>query len=70
MEIKTKFNEGDYAFLMRHDKVLRIKVEKIHIKVSRGLTKINYDLFSHTLQMHDVTENGLYKTKQELLDSL
>lgn len=73
MNLKTKFNVGDSVWFIYNNKVENKEIYSIDINVNSKNTVINYDISLFPEKPHATTkkpENTVYKTKQELLDSL
>ncbi len=67
MEVKTKFNIGDIVFLISNNKVSSQKVTGLAIDVEDGKVEVSYSL---TFSESKVDESKLFKTKEELINSL
>jgi hypothetical protein len=67
MEVKTKFDIDDIVFLISNNKVSSQKVTGFAIDVEDGKVEISYSLnFSDS----KIDESKLFKTKEELINSL
>lgn len=68
---KTKFSIGSEVYLMRDNKPTKVEVNKIVIEETITENKVFYDLkIDSTFTVQRVEENNIFKTKQELLNSL
>ena len=76
MTIKTRFSKGDKVYFLKGMEIKSMKIEEIRIAVTPKPTcldgeevyiKIRYIDAGH---QHDLTEDYVYKTKEELLNSL
>lgn len=67
MEVKTKFDIGDIVFLISNNKVSSQKVTGLAIDVEDGKVEVSYSL---TFSESKVDESKLFKTKEELINSL
>ena len=65
-EISTKFNLGDEVWLVAKNKVVKTLVTKVTILWEGDTHEVKYS----TLNEHDIPENRVFKTKNELLESL
>ena len=72
MIIETKFEVNDKAYLMAHNKVSKTKIIGIEIIVNEYEPSISYEIDNPdgTHRKWTVPESDLFKTKQDLLDSL
>ena len=77
MKIDSKYSLGDTVYLLYDNKVLRCTVSKIIISVTKSkfnngdYTWWNYDVDKETGgTIIDVSERRLFRTKNELLQSL
>lgn len=67
MEVKTKFDIGDIVFLISNNKVSSQKVTGLAIDVEDGKVEVSYSL---TFSESKIDESKLFKTKEELINSL
>lgn len=67
MEVKTKFEIGDVVFHISDNKIKEQKVTGVGISVSDNNTLIIYTLGPGD---EKVAEDNLYKTKEEVLNTL
>jgi len=67
MNIKTKFSPTNKAWLILNNKVKACEIRYIYITITDTSIDITYTLFAH---LGTTPESRLFKTKQELLDSL
>jgi len=80
MTIETKFNIGDKVFVLFFNKIYTVEIKHISVNVSvKGFKVPEIEIFYSADEIHDkfydrkqksFGENILFKTKQELLDSL
>ena len=70
MKIETKFNIGDEVFYMTGNKVKTGEVKSMTIKVYLNMFNEESMIILYQLIDSEVSENILFATKQELLDSL
>lgn len=76
MIIETKFNIGDRAWFMKNNKVTEVIISSISLSyVDSDSDNIIYTANdaanpTHWLDHVDIEEKTLFKSKQELLDSL
>ena len=77
MEINTKFRIDEEAFTLHSNKVIKVCVKIIHITAlisncseTDFIVKIKYNVQKENALFMDVSESGLFKTKEELLKSL
>ena len=76
MNIETKFDVGDQVFLMHDNKVTHAKIMFILISVQSQRSDnlvIKYDLITPSpdyILLKDLKESLLFKTKEDLLNSL
>ena len=72
MTIETKFNIGDEVWYMENNKVCCDTISAIHLHVYEYDRIFNYSfgLTDCTKPYIQVDESKLFRTKQELLDSL
>ena len=66
MEVNTKFNVGDKVWLVESNKVVMRIVDKLVINWEGNTVDIKYS----TNGSNDIPEHLLFKTKNELLESL
>ena len=66
MEVNTKFNVGDQVWLVESNKVVMGIVHKLVINWEGDTVDIKYS----TNGSNDIPEHLLFKTKNELLESL
>ena len=73
MKFETKFNIGEYAFIIHNNKLVAYTIDNIQVisnfDGNKGMTTINYSLSSYKETVIR-QEEELYKTKEELLNSL
>lgn len=78
MDIKTKLNAGDTAFLLHDNKVVKVRIDSIQIDITKTSLRLD-DV--HILYRFDGigadsdisgarTEPNIFATKEELLASL
>lgn len=80
MIIETKFNIGDKVFVLFFNKIYTVEIKHIGINININSFKVpKAGIYYSTDELHDKLydrkqksfgENILFKTKQELLDSL
>jgi hypothetical protein len=75
MIIETKHNINDEVWVLYDDKVLKGKIQGINLVKSKGtcpwVDGINYFIkLTGLVNNYVCNENKIFKTKQELLDSL
>jgi hypothetical protein len=76
MEFKTKFNKGDEAWYMKSNKPTQVVISAIEIfYVGTNQDRISYNATDYCnpvtwLDHTNLRENDIYKSKQELLESL
>lgn len=70
--IMTNYSPGDFVWTMFKNKPVRFKIEYIVITTHKNYTNIHYYLSENGsyVTMDKVTENNLFDTKQDLLESL
>jgi len=66
MEVNTKFNVGDQVWLVESNKVVMGLIDKLVINWEGDTVDIKYS----TNGSSDIPEHLLFKTKNELLESL
>ena len=66
MEVNTKFNIGDEVWLVDANKVVKMPVTGVVITLEGDAQEVKYSFWNH----NDIPENRLFKTKNELLESL
>ena len=66
MEVNTKFNIGDQFWMVDENKVIMKLVTGVVIALDGDSTEVKYSTWGSS----DITENLMFKTKQELLESL
>lgn len=68
MEVNTKFNIRDEVWLVDEKKVVKMIVTGLVITTTAPDSyEVKYDL---NYPLHDISESRVYKTKEELLESL
>jgi hypothetical protein len=71
MEIKTKFDLGDEAFVLYSDRVHKVVITGIETFTNRsGETVTNYNVRFAAGGETKMSENRLFETKLELFNSL
>lgn len=71
MEIKTKFDLGDEAFVLYSDRVHKVVITGIETFTNLlGETVTNYNVRFAAGGETKMSENRLFETKQELFNSL
>ncbi len=80
MTIETKFNIGDKVFVLFFNKIYTVEIKHITINVDVNSFKVpKTGIYYSTDELHDkfydrkqksFGEESLFKTKQELLESL
>lgn len=78
MKLETKFDIGDTAWMMYHSQVIEVEILKLFISShEQGEYKYIVPKIDYTVRYkqaddnwHNIPESELFKTKQELLDSL
>jgi hypothetical protein len=68
MDVKTKFNIGDYVFTVMDNKVWNFTINSIFIRVSNEKIIVEYKFVSNERLTRK--EHELFTTKEELLKSL
>ena len=66
MEVNTKFNVGDQVWLVESNKVVMRIIDKLVINCEGETVDIKYS----TNGSNNIPEHLLFKTKNELLESL
>ena len=66
MEVNTKFSIGDQFWMVDSNKVIKKIVNGVVIALDGDSTEVKYS----TLGESDIPEDLMFKTKQELLESL
>jgi len=71
-QTKHRFDVYSTVFLMNNNKIIEAEVVDVKIYKSKDQTKVSYNLSKSQLgeRRFDFFEKELFKTKQELLDSL
>lgn len=75
MEIKTKFSIDDIVWFMHDNAVYFGRVKEMHIRTFRGCDsyvteQTLYTVAGHGRDYSSMFETSLFKSKQELLESL
>lgn len=75
MEIKTKFNIGDYAWCMKNNRPIKVCITSIEAFYGSSQGRIKYNAEDALnpitwLDHPNLFENTLFKTKEDLLNSL
>lgn len=73
MEIKTKYNIGDKVYTLHKNKITKVKIKAVNCALSNTERYIGYatDIVEGLFNSNKVfTEKELFKTKEELLESL
>lgn len=75
MEIKTKFNIGDYAWCMKNNRPIKVRITSIEAFYgsSQGQIKYNAEDALNPITWLDhanLFEDKIFKTKEDLLNSL
>ena len=71
MKLETKFNPGDEVWAMRYDKPQKYIVNEVHAMASIGFRYVPWYIMScSSIDAPRFTEDKLFKTKQELIESL
>lgn len=67
MKVKSKFKIGDYVWLVSENKVIKQDITGVGISINLGdKPEIKYTLHYD----NEVTEDKVFSTKEELLESL
>lgn len=66
MEINSKFDIGDQVWLVDANKVVKILVTGVVILLEEDTLEVKYSTWGN----ENIPENLLFKTKNELLESL
>jgi hypothetical protein len=69
MDIKTKFNINDIAFLLAQGKIVEVQITEIHINIYPKRTSIIYE-YGSILDSTKAEEVFLFKTKEDLIQDL
>lgn len=72
MTIETKFNIDDNVYVMHHNKVTLVRIRLFDVRVSASGIFITYETLSvvEGYLVGGITEDKVFSTKQELLNSL
>lgn len=73
MTIETKFNLGDYAFVLYDNQISTVQITSILTETSRyrrGDTTINYQVQFPAGGETKISESRLFETKDDLLATL
>lgn len=72
MQIETKFNIGDEVFVMHLNKVTLVKIKLFDARVSASGIFTTYETLSvpEGYLIGGITEDKIFSTKQELINSL
>ena len=73
MKIETKLNIGDICYFMTINKIFSSVIESISIRALRGELNIEYQIRNNqagTQYTKLFSENEIFATKQDLLNSL
>ena len=66
MEVYSKYNINDTVWVVNRNKVIQQKIEGIEITVYKDKTEIEYTFIGGG----KLPEDRVFKTKQELIDTL
>jgi len=66
MEVNTKYNIGDQVWLVDANKVVKVIVTGVVILLEGDTQEVKYSTWGND----NIPENLLFKTKNELLESL
>ena len=66
MEVYSKYNINDTVWVVNRNKVIQQKIEGIEITVYKDKTEIEYTFIGGD----KLPEDRVFKTKQELIDTL
>lgn len=66
MEVDSKYNINDTVWIVNRNKVIQQKIEGIEITVYKDKTEIEYTFIGGG----KLPEDRVFKTKQELIDTL
>lgn len=73
MNITTKVNVGDKAFILNENRVLEVKVIGCNIRITSPSDFVITYAVGQALsnkELHNLKENEIFNTKEELLKSL
>jgi len=73
MKIETKFNIGEIALILYNNTVTEATVDRISIDVKEETTQVFYSFKDNTTIggfLSNYSEDIIFKTKKELLESL
>lgn len=71
MTLYTKYNPGDEVWVMEYNRPQKYIIDKVEASASRGFKYIpQYTMAYSGSDAPKFTENMLFKTKQELIESL
>lgn len=72
MTITTKYNVGDEAYLMRNNKVVKIKITAVYTRttVVNNVPELFITYMTDNNNNKTYLESKLHKTKEELLKTL
>lgn len=66
MEVNSKYNINDVVWIVNKNKVIQQKIQGIEITAYKDKTEIEYTFIGDS----KLPEDRVFKTKQELIDSL
>ena len=71
MKFETKFSPGDEVWVMHYNKPQKAIVAKVTVSKSRVFSYVpQYEIDCLDSDILNVSEDRLFKTKQELIESL
>lgn len=71
MTFHTKYSPGDEVWAMEHNKPQKYIIDKVEVSAARGFEYIpQYTMTYNGLTAPKFTEDRLFKTKLELIESL
>lgn len=68
MTFHTKYGPGDEVWVMEHNKPQKCIIDKVEVGASRGFKYLPQ--YTVDLNTSRLSEDRLFKTKQELIESL
>lgn len=81
MEIKTKYNIGDSAYIIEGINIYEVTIDNINVKVTKSFgeeyIEINYDITAHTngyinfiLSSSPINEKELYDSPDDIINNI
>ena len=71
MKFNTKFSPGDEVWVMKYDRPQKYIIDKVTVSASRGFNYMpQYEMSCSGMNAPRFSEDKLFRTKQELIESL